>query len=192
MKQLWEKINEIRQNKIVKAVLCGLNIITTLVVVVLLVIIFVQRFSDNNISLGGYSIYTVVSGSMEPEYKIGDMLLVRDIDCKNISVNDNIVYIGNESNLTGKIITHKVIRKSEKDGVVHFVTKGTANQIEDPEITENQVLGKVQFKFVLLSLIGRLVNSSYGFYFIIFVPFVIFCFIEFIDIKKEVEKEKEE
>ena len=44
----------------------------------------------------------------------------------------------------------------------------------------------------ILSIISHVVNNSYGFYFIIFVPFVVLLFFEIVDIKKEKMALKEE
>lgn len=192
MKKILNKLKKIKENKIVSAILYVFNIIATLFIVAILCVIFVQRFSNNTFTLGGYSIFTVISNSMAPEYEVGDMLLAKETDAEEINVGDNVVYMGNAEGLNGKIVTHEVISKRIEGDKVYFVTKGIANSLEDPEITEDQVYGKVKHKFVVLSILGSIVNNNYGFYFIIFVPFVIFLFFEILDIKKEVEKRNEE
>lgn len=76
-------------------------------------------------------------------------------------------------NVDGKIVTHDVIRKREENGKIFFVTKGIANNIEDSEISEDQVYGKIIYKSIILSFICKILQNMYAFYFIIIVPIAI-------------------
>ena len=52
-------------------------------------------------------------------------------------------------------------------------------------------MGKVVHKLLLLSLISKVINNTYGFYFLIFVPLVVVIFLEVmesIEEKKELKK----
>lgn len=166
-------------------------LLTTLVVLILAVVL-IQRFSNNNIKVFGYSIYTIVSESMKPEYDIGDMIFVKNVDKQDIKLNDDIVYMGNIDSYDGKIITHRVIRINNNQ----IVTKGINNPIEDPPIKYDQVYGKVAFKLCILSTFNKLMNNNLMFYIIVFVPFTILIFLDLRDIvldreEREEEKEKE-
>ena len=136
--------------------------------------------------------YTVVSESMKPKYEIYDMLIAKKVDPSTIKVGDDVVYKGEKSTLKDKIVTHQVIKKDYKNGKYIFQTKGINNDIADPEIEDRQILAVVVSKSNILSMISHLVNNSYGFYFIIFVPFVVLLFFEILDIKKEKMALKEE
>lgn len=46
-------------------------------------------------------------------------------------------------------------------------------------------MGKVFMKGRILSLISKIINNEYGFYFVIFVPFVLLVSMEIIDIVDE-------
>jgi hypothetical protein len=65
-------------------------------------------------------------------------------------------------------------------------------EIEDKEITASQIVGKFVTKLTILSLISHIINNTVGFFFIIFVPFIIFVFCEVISVKNEIDKEKSE
>ena len=70
-----ETLKKIKENKALKVI--G-NIIYTLlfiIVIFMLVVVILQRVSDNSISFGGYRLFTVATGSMEPEYQVGDVLI---------------------------------------------------------------------------------------------------------------------
>ena len=90
-----------------------------------------------------------------------------------LSLNDDVVYIGKEGSFKNRVVTHQVISKTEQDGKYKFITKGIANTEEDPEIDGDQILGKIQYKFKILSLIGKMISNVYIFYFMIFVPIAI-------------------
>lgn len=185
-------IERIKNNKFLKGASLVLKGITSIVIIFVICIIFIQRISNNKITLGGISMYTVVSESMKPKYEIYDMLIAKKVDSSTIKVGDDVVYMGEKSTLKDKIVTHQVIKKEYKNGKYIFQTKGINNDIADPEIEDRQILAVVVSKSNILSMISHVVNNSYGFYFIIFVPFVILLFFEIVDIKKEKAALKEE
>lgn len=164
--------------KIIKFILIALLLLVFIVIIV-------QRISNNKMSVAGYGVYTVVSESMVPEYQIFDMLFAKKTNPTDINVGDDVVYQGKEGDFAGKIVTHRVIKKRGAPGAYTFTTKGIANDLEDPEIDSSQVMGKVLFKSKILSLISKVLSNSYGFYFIIFVPFVIIVTFEIIDTVNE-------
>ena len=107
-----------------------------------------------------------------------------------IKVNDDVVYLGKKSDFAGKIVTHEVIKIDKIDGNTYFHTKGIANDVEDPLVSADQIMGRVSFKSHILSFISRVVNNIYGFYFVIFVPFAILLVMEIIDIVYERREKK--
>lgn len=184
-------IKKIKENKLVKIISMIIKTIITLFIVLVISLIFIQRISNNKLTLGGYGIYTIITESMVPEYKVSDMVLSKKVDVNKINVGDDIVYLGAKEDFKDKIVTHRVIKKEEIDNKLYFHTKGIANDLEDPIIEDNQVLGKVVYKSVILSFISKIVNNTYGFYFVIFVPFAILSVMEVIDIVEE-RKNKDE
>ena len=180
-----------KNKNIIKIILGIIKSIATFFIVCVFSIIFLQRVSNNSINLAGFSIYTVVTESMYPKYKVYDMILVKSVDTKSIKIHDDVVYKGEKSDFQGKIVTHRVEDITEDNGVLTFTTKGINNDIEDPLVNENQIMGKVVHKLVLLSLISKVINNTYGFYFLIFVPLVVVIFLEVmesIEEKKELKK----
>lgn len=167
-----------KNKNIIKIILGIIKSIATFFIVCVFSIIFLQRVSNNSINLAGFSIYTVVTESMYPKYKVYDMILVKSVDTKSIKVHDDVVYKGEKSDFQGKIVTHRVEDITEDNGVLTFTTKGINNDIEDPLVNENQIMGKVVHKLLLLSLISKVINNTYGFYFLIFVPLVVVIFLE--------------
>lgn len=91
----------------------------------------------------GYGAAVVLSGSMEPEFSVGDLILVRKTE--NIEVDDIIVY------QTSSLIVHRVVEVNEN----MITTKGDANNVADDPIDVSAVKGEV---FLCISGIGVLVN----------------------------------
>ena len=185
-------VNKIKNNKKLNISFKILKFFATVIVICLLLVIVVQKVSGNNINLGGYGVYTVVTGSMDPTLKVKDMILSKKTDPTTLEVNDIVVYKGSEGSFANKIVTHRIIKKDVRDNVTYFITKGDANAIEDKEIRSDQVIGKYVSKLHLLSLVSHVINNTLGFFFLVFVPFIIFVFYEVISIKSEVEKAKSE
>ena len=175
MKEFYTKLMNNRKFQIGKKIF---NILITVLLVLIFFVILVHKVSGNRFNLGGYGVYTIATGSMEPEYKVKDLILAGKKDVKDIMVGDDVVYLGNEGSVAGKIITHRVINKEEKDGKYYFYTKGIANELTDPEIDETQILGVVKHKLHILSFCSHIVNSTYGLIFLVVVPFILFVFFE--------------
>ncbi len=175
MKTFIEKINN---NKVFKIFRKIFSVLVTILLVLVFVVIVVQKVSNNQVNLGGVGVYTVATGSMEPEYNVRDLLLASKKDAKDIVVGDDVVYIGRESNLAGKTIVHRVIEKFENNGNYSFITKGIANGLSDPEIDQSQILGVVRCKLHILSFCSHIINNTFGLIFLVVIPFIIFIFME--------------
>lgn len=173
-----ETLKKIKENKVLKLIGNILYVLLFVIVVLMLIVVILQRVSDNSISLGGYRLFTVATGSMEPEYKVGDILLSKQVDINEIQVGDDVVYRGKEGSFKDKIVTHRVVSIREDNGEKKFTTKGIANTEKDPEIDSNQIYGKVIYKVKTLSFIGQIAKNIYVFYFIIFIPIAIIIFVQ--------------
>ena len=160
--------------------------ILSIIIILIVVIILVQRFSNNNMSVAGYRIFTVVTESMVPKYVVGDVLLVKEINPEQIKVEDDVTYMGKVGSFADKIVTHQVINiESGEDGKLKFHTKGIANDEEDPLVSEEQIYGVVQTKLKVLTYLNGIINNMYGMYFLIVIPLAIIIFTEFKSFKEE-------
>lgn len=104
----------------------------------------------------------VLSGSMEPTFYPGDIILIKHVAPEEIKVGDIITINSTER----PIYTHRVINITWSDGCPIFQTKGDAN--EDPDnikATYDEVLGKV-----ILIYPVHIVYSLQGYFFFVFLP----------------------
>lgn len=148
-----------------------------------------QRITNNS-DIMGYRVFTVATGSMEPVYKVNDVILVKTVDPKTLKVGDDIAYLGNRDLVNGKLVTHRIIKIEEVKGVVTYTLKGINNKYEDPTITSDQILGKVLGKVYIVSFINHLVKNIYGFFFLVFCPLVLVIFLEIADTVLDINLEK--
>ena len=161
MKNLVRKIKE---NKILRFIVGFVKTIITLVLILMLLVILVQRFSSNDLSIGGIRVFTIISNSMLPDYEPGDILVLKEENPSNIMIGDDVTYIGKTGQVKGLVVTHKVIDKREEEGKYYFTTQVTNNEIADPEIDESQIYGKVIYKTVLLSVLCKIMLKPAGYY----------------------------
>ena len=108
----------------------------------------------------GYRVFNVVSGSMEPELSVGDLLYVRPVDPTEVKVGDDISFVLNEDLV---VATHRVVRiDAEKQ---HIYTKGIANEVEDNEpVHFKNVIGVVDFNIPLLGYVSDYIQNPPGMY----------------------------
>ncbi len=122
-----------------------LAIVLVVVTFFLLILFVVTRVQGKTPTLFGYQILRVVSPSMEPELMVGDVILTKTVqDVSTLEVGDIITYNGKEGSYAGKLITHEVVLKPYDggDGTYYLQTQGIANFYADPEISDDQVVGK--------------------------------------------------
>ena len=172
--------------RILRSIISIIKFILSIIIILIVGIILVQRFSNNNISVAGFRIFTVVTESMVPKYEVGDVLLVRQTNPTDIKVEDDVTYMGKIGAFADKIVTHQVIKiESGEDGKLKFHTKGIANDAEDPLVSEEQIYGVVQAKLKILTYLNGIINNMYGMYFLIIIPLAIIIFTEFRSFKEE-------
>ena len=157
-------MSKILDNKFVKILLTILKIIIWIFVILIVAVVLIQRIFDNKVSIGSYRMFTIVSGSMKPDYDIYDVVIVKQEDPENIKVGDDVAYLGKKGDFTDKIVTHRVVNTQKNNGEYTFTTRGTANNADDPEIDSSQIYGVVKYKPALLSFLSHILNNSYGLY----------------------------
>lgn len=168
-----------------------LNFIEIIVLIIIsvtcLVLIFQNTFFKNN-SIFGFRTYVIASNSMAPVLKYGDVILIKEINYDDIKVNDIITYKGISGEFKGKVITHRVIDIVYNEDTKVLKTKGEANDGIDPDVHESQVYGKLVYKFVLISLISKVVRNKIGFVLFVFIPFALIFVLEVINMTKETKR----
>lgn len=184
-------MGSIFNNKIFKIVYGTLKTIFFTILILYVVFICVQRLSGNN-SVFGFRLFTVATGSMKGVYNVNDVIAVKDFDNKKLKVGDDIAFVGNRGGLENKLVTHRIIKIEEESNVRIFTTKGVKNSVEDPSITESQILGKVVGVVPVVTQINHVVKSQLGFFCLIFCPLVLVIVLEILQTITDIKLENNE
>jgi signal peptidase len=114
-------------------------------------------------TVGVFPIYpsVIITGSMEPQIKPGDVILVEKIadmeDIENLSINDIIQF-----KKDGILISHRIIDKkvNEDEGIL-FKTKGDNNSGADVDLVKPQdVKGTIKYVIPKIGLLTLLIKSD--------------------------------
>lgn len=89
--------------------------------------------------LFGGAALTVLTGSMEPTYSPGDMVV--SVPQQDYAIGDVVTFQPVSDDPT--LITHRIVAITELPGGTEFVTRGDANGADGDPIVADQVMGKV-------------------------------------------------
>lgn len=122
----------------------------------------------------GYGAAVVLSGSMEPEFSVGDLIMVKETE--NYEQNDIVVFQDGHS-----LVVHRII---SIDGET-ITTKGDANNTADKPIHVSAVKGKVLFGIPYAGNIVGFLKTPVG------IICIIAAAIALIEIPRRKEKKKD-
>lgn len=114
----------------------------------------------------------VLTDSMEPTIKSGDLILIREVDFDDVEEGDIISYFESETQRT-TTVTHRVIEiiYDENGNKLEFVTQGDANNIEDSDhVTRGKLIGVYKTRIPVLGSVAIFLKSTPGLIVAILVP----------------------
>lgn len=138
----------------------------------------IQVMSHGYVNLGGFMMFRVVTGSMEPTIPVGALLVTRQVDIHTIELGDIICFRTQASEIWGQIVTHRVVGIEQTPlGTLLLETKGDANLVADGYYVDHiNFVGKVIWHTgdgsVLANVLG-LLTSKIGFLGCIVIPALI-------------------
>lgn len=173
--------------KIIKKITSIIAAIIFIICLLLLALVMAtpkDAAGNKRVNIAGYSVMTVLTGSMEPDYQVGDLIVIKKTNTDELKVKDVITFISTDGELSGQPITHRIINITEENGQKKFETKGDNNQIADETpVTSDRVLGKVQLK---IPFVGKAINfmqtNRVAFFLIIILPMLVIMAFEVKDI----------
>lgn len=135
----------------------------------------------------GYQLFTVVSGSMEPEIPVGSLVCIKESEPQEAQAGDVIAFYG--AGNSEVIVTHRVVENHVIMG--ELITKGDANQTNDMKPVEyDDFIGKVAVSIPKMGMIAQIFTSFEGKIAaggVIGMALVLHAFSMLIDGKKKVE-----
>ncbi len=165
------------------------NIFTSILIAIVVVIAVLLA----GMRLIGYDVFTVLSGSMEPEIHTGSVVYVKDVDYKELKVGDVITYMLDEDTFS----THRIVEiipDEDDPEVIRFKTKGDANASADgaPVHCQN-VIGSPKFSIPYLGYLAEFIKNPPGTYVAIAAGIILLILVflpEILSDDKEKEKKK--
>lgn len=143
-----------KQKKIKKILKCILYPIAIFIVICAMDIIYQKTIKkEDNINLFGFRPYIVLSGSMEPNLQVGDIVVSKQVSKEQVEIGDIITF----EDESGATITHRVVDIIIKDGEKLYQTKGDNNNAKDIGLVSiENIKGKYTFK---MSGVGKIITQ---------------------------------
>ena len=133
--------------------------------------------------VGAEGSYVVLSGSMEPTFGPGDMIVVYDVPASAISEGDVVTYGEDEGEIPPT--THRVVEVVESEQGVAFRTKGDANEEADSSlVAPGRVRGEVPtvgghlFVIPLVGYVIRFAGTQLGLVALLIAPMTLLALSE--------------
>ena len=131
------------------------GIMTMLLVVVLLILTAATIFPR---AIGAVPL-TVLSGSMEPTFGPGDLIISKKVTPAEVVVGDIVTYQAESDK--PDLITHRVTGVfSGPNGLRGFELRGDANSANDEPIQAGQVMGRYLYHLPYLGYVSQIVPAS--------------------------------
>ena len=157
-----------------------------LFIMVSLVFFMIQsRVAGEMPAVYGHHLFIVRGGSMSPTIETGSLALVRPVEPQNISQGDIITFYdsgavaetSNHQNLTTAHTTHRVMEIRHQGGL-HFITRGDANQENDPPVGPEQIRGRVEMHVPYVGALLDFVFSPAGLLAMVILPCLLVIVLE--------------
>lgn len=139
------------------------------VLVILIALLIISKMNRTEYILN-FVPMKVLSGSMEPRIKVGDIVIAKKVDPLTIKEGDVITYkMNNNTN-----VTHRVVEVIRNGYDPYFITKGDANNIEDSEqVSGENLVGKLIFTIPKLGYFINFAARPFGFIALFIIPGII-------------------
>ncbi len=179
-----EEIEEIQKNKQKISKRIRIIIYVILIPILLCNIVLIAQsvlHPKETPSLVGIKSYVIISGSMQPELNIGDIVIVKKED--NLQKGDIISFRQGQS-----VITHRINNIINENGNITYQTKGDNNNIEDSgTITDSVIEGKVVLRIPKLGKLSIFMQNKI---LLVIIVLLLYVYISFSRLKEKRRKER--
>ena len=152
-------------------VLCIILIPILLINITLIAKSYINK--DEVPSIGGTFPLIVLTDSMYPDIKSGDLIICNTAEAEDIKVNDVISFFDPAGNGTS-IVTHRVIEIVEEDGEILFRTRGDNNNTEDKEfVPAENLVGVYKMRIAGAGHIAMFMQSTAGLIICVVLPIIL-------------------
>ncbi len=138
---------EKKANKVIETIGDIVTVVILVFSVIFTVLTLASLKSENGLpNVGGYSLFSVQSDSMEPVFYTGDLLLIREYRGEDLEPGDIISFRTIEQ---GQYIinTHRVVECHEVAGIKTYTTRGDNTPANDQtDVVESEIVGVYAYK----------------------------------------------
>lgn len=163
--------------KILNVMFYVLFILVFILTIIFIVYVTNARKNGGDISFGGFRLYNIVSGSMQPSLPVGSTILSEKVDPDSIKKGDIISFRSGSM-----VISHRVYDiYKQSNNIMVFSTKGDANNsVDNTPVFENQIVGKVTKYVPYVGYALNYITTKNGMMTIIVIPMLIFAVFQII------------
>jgi len=136
-------------------------------IIILYTLFFINIYKNKTY---GITTYVVATKSMEPTINVSDAIVVKRGN-DELEIGDIITFSSADPYNFGLVITHRIMKIYEKDGLVFYKTKGDNNNNYDNYLVpKNRVHGKVVFKIPYIGILQNFISTTFGFILVVILP----------------------
>lgn len=183
---------ETKQRRVGKIISSAVTVLLVITVCFCLFVI-VQVMSRGYVSLGGHSFFKVVTGSMEPNLKVGELIMTDDMPIEQLKIGDVVSFRSQSADMYGNIITHRVVDMGKNsEGEVILLTKGDNNLSADGSyVYKSNYVGKVVWSSgnSKISSLLKFATGSYGFLACVLLPSILIFTVVLSSSVKNIKKD---
>jgi len=135
--------------------------------------------------LGGKVPLIVLTDSMYPDIKSGDLIVCTTIAPKDVK-EGMVISFYDPASKTSAVVTHKVVERIEEDGKLYFRTKGINNNTEDRLLVpaENVIAKYNGFRIPYAGNIAMFMQTTTGLLVCVILPIILLVGYDFLRRKK--------
>lgn len=180
-----------KSNKLMKTI--G-NIFFGIIVVIMILLVFSlgrSKISGEAPTVAGFHMYIVLSGSMNPTFDTGSLVVVKPTLPEKVKEGDIITFrgAGDSEGLT----SHRVMTVNDTSEGLTFTTKGDANEVLDPmPIPAEKLVGTIILALPYLGYIMDFMRTKQGIVVFIVLPAILLILYELIKLFRSINREKKE
>jgi signal peptidase len=189
-------INETKNTTMKSRILTIIGIVLCVILAPLLIfnIILVIEGAvnpDEVPGIAGFKPMLVLTDSMEDYIFAGDLIVIKEVDPKELKTGDVITFFDPVGNGTSTV-THRIIDVVNDETGLWFQTQGDNNNTPDRELVEaSAVVGIYVFRIPYIAHVALFMQTVPGLIISIFVPLCAFICYDLIR-RKQYEKKKDE
>lgn len=131
--------------------------------------------------------YVVLSGSMVPFFKPGDVIFVKDAPPGSFHEGDVLTFRVKAGSTT--LVTHRIVEVLHDGDSIRYRTKGDANEDPDPFVVkQDMVVGKYAFQIPWWGYTVKVLHSKIGYVGLILVPSLILMVTQLVALYREFDE----